>query len=126
MPKKISPEELEALKAANPKTAGSNRKHGIVLLHALLDDAPAADADDFVFKVPTRALWVQYRGNLKMALSGRGPADYASVLAKNCLLFPSVAEFEALRERAPAVTEEFGEILANTADDGMSVIEGKL
>ena len=126
MPKKITPEELEALKSANPKTAGSNRKHGIMLLHARLDEGAPEDEADFVFKVPTRALWVQYRGNLKMALSGRGPADYASILAKNCLLFPSVAEFEALRERAPAVVEEFGEILASTADDGMSVTEGKL
>lgn len=126
MAKKISPEEIAQLKTANPPPRGSKREHGIILLSAGPDDADVVDCDDFVFKVPPRATWVQYRGHVKASLAGRGPADAATILAKNCLLWPTAAEFDALRERAAPITEEFGEILASAADDGMSVREGKL
>jgi hypothetical protein len=117
MAKKISDEELEKLKASHPR--------GVKVLLAGPADADDADCDDFVFGAVTRAVWVQYRGNVKASLAGRGPADAATILAKNLLLYPTAAEFDALREKAPAITEEFGEILAADADAGMSVREGK-
>jgi len=117
MANKISDEALDKLKAAHPR--------GVKVLLAGADDAPDEECDDYVFGVVTRATWVQYRGNLKASLAGRGPADAATILAKNLLLFPTAAEFDALREKAPAIVEEFGEILAADADAGMSVREGK-
>lgn len=117
MANKISDEALDKLKAAHPR--------GVKVLLAGPADADDADCDDFVFSAVTRAVWVQYRGNVKASLAGRGPADAATILAKNLLLFPTAAEFDALREKAPAIVEEFGEILAADADAGMSVREGK-
>lgn len=117
MANKITDEQLDKLKAAHPR--------GVKVLLAGPADAPDEECDDFVFQVVTRTAWVQYRGNVKASLAGRGPADAATVLAKNLLLFPTVQEFEALREKAPAICEEFGEELAADADAGMSVREGK-
>lgn len=83
-------------------------------------------ADHYVFRTVDRATYTQYRAHQKRGLVGQGPADPASILAKNLLLFPTPQEFDTLRERAPAITEELGELLAAEADAGLVVTEGKL
>lgn len=114
---KITDEQLTKLRIDNPR--------GIKILTVAPDGAPDADGDEYVFRTVDRAEYTRYRSMQRKALVGQGPADSQTLLARNLLLFPSQADFDALRERAPAITEEFGEILAADADAGLTVREGK-
>ena len=114
---KITDEQLAKLRADNPR--------GVRLFTVAPEDAGDDAGDDFVFRKIDRATYVQCRGHQKKALVGQGPADAFSLLAKNLLLFPSASDFDALRERAPAICEEFGEELYADADAGLTVREGK-
>lgn len=114
---KITDEQLQKLRTDNPR--------GVKLLTVALDGSPDSDGDEFVFRVVDRAEYTRYRSLQRKALVGQGPADAQTLLARNLLLFPSITDFDALRERAPAITEEFGEILAADADAGLTVREGK-
>ena len=114
---KITDEQLQKLRTDNPR--------GVKLLTVALDGSPDSDGDEFVFRVVDRAEYTRYRSHQRKALVGQGPADAQTLLPKTLPLSPWGEESEALRERAPAITEEFGEILAADADAGLTVREGK-
>ncbi len=112
----ISDEQLAKLRAENPRG---------VKVYTVGPAEGEGPSDHYVFRTVDRATYTQYRAHQKRGLVGQGPSDPASILAKNLLLFPSAQDFDALRERAPAITEEFGELLAADADAGLVVTEGK-
>lgn len=114
---KISDDDLQKLKAANPRGT----------LTRLVGPAEADEGacDDYVFRVPTRQDFNAYKAHQKKSLLGQAAPDAASSLARTCLLFPSKDEFDALRERAPAIAEDLGEDLVEAASGGLSVREGK-
>lgn len=114
---KISEEQLAALKAANPR--------GVVKRLVGPDEAADEDCDDYVFRVPTRGDYNSYKMHQKKSLLGQAAPDAAASLARVCLLFPTKDEFDALRERAPAIVEDLGEDLVEAAACGLSVREGK-
>jgi len=114
---KITDDALAKLRTDNPR--------GIKLLTVAPDGQPDSDGDEYVFRVVDRAEYTRYRSLQRKALVGQGPADSQTLLARNLLLFPTLADFDALREKAPAITEEVGEILAADADAGLTVREGK-
>jgi hypothetical protein len=120
---KITDAELSDLRGKHPR--------GIKILIV----APAApegaegsegdEGDEFVFRVVDRAEYTRYRSASRKALLGQGPSDAATLAARSLLLWPDVGTFDALREKAPAIVEEFGEILLADADAGLTVREGK-
>ena len=92
----ISDSELAELRAKHPR--------GVKVLEAVPADATEdAPGDEFVFRVVDRAEYTRYRSLQRKALVGQGPADAQTLLARNLLLFPSITDFDALRERAPAL-----------------------
>jgi len=117
MPKITTSEELAALKAANPR--------GILTRLVGPEEAEDADCDEYVFRVPTRADYNGYKVHQKKSLLGQAAPDAAASLARVCLLFPSKDDFDALREKAPAIVEDLGEALVEAASAGLSVREGK-
>lgn len=117
MPKITTPEELAALKAANPR--------GVLARLVGPEDAEDEACDEYVFRVPSRQDYNGYKTHQKKALLGQAMPDAAASLARACLLFPSKDDFDALRERAPAIAEDLGEALVESAAAGLSVREGK-
>lgn len=117
MAKKITPEELQKLKEANPR--------GVLVRLVGPEEADAADCDDYVFRVPTRGDYNGYKMHQKKSLLGQAAPDASASLARVCLLFPTKDEFDALRERAPAIVEDLGDELVESAAGGLAVREGK-
>lgn len=117
MPKITTPEELAAFKAANPR--------GIITRLVGPEEAEDDACDEFVFRVPTRQDFLAYKTHQKKALLGQAAPDAAASLARACLLFPSKEDFDALRDKAPAIAEDLGEELVEAAAAGLSVREGK-
>lgn len=114
----ISDDDLKALRAKNPR--------GVKLLTVVPEDAPeGAAGDDFVFRKIDRAAFVKYRALMRRGVMGQGGGDESTMVARELLLHPSVEDFDALRERAPLVTEEFGQTLLEDASAGLAVREGK-
>lgn len=114
---KISDDDFQKLKAANPR--------GVISKLVGPDEAEDDACDDFVFRVPTRQDYNSYKTHQKRALLGQAAPDAAASLARACLLFPSKDDFDALREKAPAIVEDLGEELVEAAAAGLSVREGK-
>ncbi len=98
----------------------SHRVYGYVRRHC--EDA---DCDDFIFRVPNRGDYNSYKVHQKKSLLGQAAPDATASLARLCLLFPTKDEFDALREKAPAIVEDLGEDLVEAAACGLSVREGK-
>lgn len=117
MATKINDDDFQKLKAANPR--------GVVLKLVGPEEADDQACDDYVFRVPTRADFLAYKTHQKKALLGQAAPDAACALARLCLLFPAKEDFDALRERAPAIAEDLGEDLVEAAAAGLSVREGK-
>lgn len=115
---KITPEKLNELRAANAR--------GIRHLEVGTEESAPGECEDFVYRKIDRAEFVRYRSLQRKSLMGQGAADAATLLARSLLLFPTVEEFDALRERAPAIVEEMGDMLVADADAGLTVREGKL
>ena len=115
---KISDEELKTLREKHPR--------GLKVLEAVPDGASDDTAgDEFVFRKIDRAAHTKYRALSKRALAQGSGGDEPALLAKELLVWPKVEEFDALRERAPAVAEEMGYALLADADAGLMVREGK-
>ena len=115
---KITDDELAKVRTANPR--------GVKVLTVIPEDAPAdADGDDYVFRKIDRAAYTKHRSMQRRALVGQGGGDEASMLARALLVWPTVADFDALRESAPAVPEDFGNFLIEDANAGLMVREGK-
>lgn len=114
---KISDDDLQKLKAANPR--------GVIVRLVGPEEADDEACDEYVFRVPTRADYNGYKTHQKKALLGQAMSDAAASLARACLLFPSKDDFDALRERAPAIVEDLGEEIVESASAGLSVREGK-
>lgn len=132
---KISDEDLAKLKAANPR--------GVRVLHVVrapadpedgaeesAEAAPPAEAADpvvyeFVFRKIARPEFQMFRAQQRKAVLGQGPGDVMTILARSLLLWPKVEEFDALRDLAPAICEDFGDRLYADADAGFMVVEGK-
>lgn len=98
---------------------------GIKLLTIAPDGEPDDSGDDYVFRVVDRPEYTRYKAATQAAIVGRGAGDQRTMLARALLLFPEATEFDALRDKAPAITEEMGDILAAEADAGLTVREGK-
>lgn len=115
---KISDEQLSELRTKNPR--------GVKLFTVVPDDAGAnVDGDDFVFRKVDRAAYTKHRALQKRALVSQGGGDEATLLARELLVHPTVEEFDALRERAPALPEDMGNMLLEDASAGLMVREGK-
>lgn len=114
---KITDEQLAKLRTEHPR--------GVKFLTVAPDGQPDDEGDEFVFRNVDRAEYTRYKSAQQASLVGRGAGDHRTLLARSLLLFPTVAEFDALREKAPAIPEEFGDILAADADAGLTVREGK-
>jgi len=118
----ISDEELTKLRAKYPRgvkvyPVGSQTEDG---------KAPADDADEFVFRVPTRTDYQAYKADVKKGLMGAGNLGIELTnFARKLLVWPESAAFEALLERAPIMGEELGSLLLETCAGGLEVREGK-
>lgn len=115
---KITDEQLSELRTKNPR--------GTKLFTIVPEDA-AADAagDDFVFRKVDRAAYTKYRSMQKRSLVGQSGGDEATLLARELLVFPTVEAFDALRDSAPALPEDMGNMLLEDASAGLMVREGK-
>jgi hypothetical protein len=114
---KINDDDLQKLKAAHPR--------GILTRLVGPEEAEDDTCDEYVFRVPTRADYNGYKVHQKKSLLGQAAPDAAASLARLCLLYPSKEDFDALREKAPAIVEDLGEDLVEAAAAGLSVREGK-
>jgi hypothetical protein len=114
---KISDDDFQKLKTANPR--------GLITRLIGPEEAEDDACDEYVFRVPTRGDFNGYKNHQKRSLLGQAAPDAAASLARVCLLFPSKEDFDALREKAPAIVEDLGEELVEAAAAGLSVREGK-
>lgn|GEM_PF-5123373 len=87
---KISEEQVEKLKAANPT----------IELHKISADEWD---EDIVVRVPTEELWRQWKANIDPATRYGAMKD----LINGCLIFPTPVELQAVFGRRPALVEEF-------------------
>jgi hypothetical protein len=129
---RISDEQLAELRKKNPR--------GVKVLEVTLEE-PAQGAggtqstegegatepavDEYVFRVISRAEHTRYKAQNRRSLVTGGGGDEATMLARALLVWPTVAEFDELREKAPAITDDFGQMLLVDADAGLVVREGK-
>lgn len=126
---RITDENLAQIRTKHPR--------GVKVLEVALDEEAAAEAakslaegqelpvDEFVFRKIDRASHTKYRSLQKRSMVHGGGGDEATLLARELLVWPTVQDFDALRERAPAITEDFGHALLADAAAGLEVREGK-
>lgn len=115
---RISDEELAALRSKNPR--------GVKVLEAVSEGAKDDEhGDEFVFRKIDRTAHTKYRALSKRTLAQGSGGDEPALLARELLLWPTVEEFDQLRERAPGAAEEMGYALLADADGGLTVREGK-
>lgn len=88
-----------------------------------------SDGRDFVFQLATADHFRRTNAELLRAYSGAaGSADAVSVherIAEELCVWPSSADFAALRNVAPRVASEIGVKLIEQAGGGLSIVEGK-
>lgn len=116
---RATPEKISELRAAHPRGL---RSFDVVPEGADEDTV----GDQFIFRRVTRAEHTRYRAEVRRALAGGTGGDEASNLARALCVFPGGEAFDELREKAPAIAEEFGQRLLDDATGGVEVREGKL
>lgn len=118
---RITDEELKALREKHPR--------GVKVFETVPEDESESEeaqhVDEFVFRKIDRATHTKHRALVKRALAQGTGGDEPALLARELLVWPKVEEFDALRDRAPAIAEEFGYRLIGDADAGLVVREGK-
>jgi hypothetical protein len=115
---RINDDALADLRTKNPR--------GVHVYDVVPEDAPAdAVGDEYVFRKIDRAAFVKNKALQKRSFLGQGGGDEATMLARELLIWPSVEEFDAMREAMPAICEEIGQRLLEDASAHMEVREGK-
>ena len=123
---RINTEALAAVRAAQPR--------GVRIFDVVPEDAPEgvennpdAPGDEFVFKKIDRSTFTAFKAAQRRTQTHGGGGDECTLLARSLLVWPDDqgVSFDALRERAPSITEEFGVMLLADATGGLEVREGK-
>lgn len=118
---RITDEELTELRKKHPR--------GVKVFEVVPEDqvesAEPATLDDFVFRKIDRATHTKYRSLARRALAQGTGGDEPATLARELLVWPALDEFDALRDRAPAIVEDIGYRILADADAGLAVREGK-